>query len=527
MGPNMLILASAAVLLLCGAANAARILALVPVASRSHHIWNSALTVGLAKKGHQIWALSPDNLEDNIYPNLTQMVIKGTYEKLREDFTMESFVEDSPFTFLKTMWAFGINVCRYESSTQAVKDLLKMPRDFFDLIITEVVFGECMFMFLHHFGGGTRIPVVGITAFGMGPWTDVLTGARTLPSVFAFPILPYVSKMSFTERLQNTLLTGYHWNNMIREYYPEQQKIAEEAYGEPLPPLIDLASNISVILVNNHYVLNGPQAQLPGIIDVGAMQCSPAQRLPKDISSFLNEAKIGAIYFSLGSNLMSELLPKDKLEVIVATFASLGPGIRVLWKFDPKVPIGHLPSNVLLKKWLPQEDVLGHPKTLAFVSHAGLLSTQEAIYHGVPIVAVPFFADQHTNARRLVELGVAVHVDFLTLTKESFKEKILNVTINPRYAENMRKMSNLLRDQPETPLDRAIFWVEFALRQGNDGMKALRSAGFDLAWYQYFLIDVLAAVLIAIVSPLLLIYVTMKTVMNKLRGNSKSKKKKL
>lgn len=36
------------------------------------------------------------------------------------------------------------------------------------------------------------------------------------------------------------------------------------------------------------------------------------------------------------------------------------------------------------------QDVLGHPNTRAFVSHAGLHSVYEAAFHGVPLAAVPF-----------------------------------------------------------------------------------------------------------------------------------------
>ena len=49
-------------------------------------------------------------------------------------------------------------------------------------------------------------------------------------------------------------------------------------------------------------------------------------------------------------------------------------------------------------KWMPQNDVLGHAQTRAFLSHCGANSLYEAAYHGVPIIALPFFADQPGNA---------------------------------------------------------------------------------------------------------------------------------
>lgn len=38
--------------------------------------------------------------------------------------------------------------------------------------------------------------------------------------------------------------------------------------------------------------------------------------------------------------------------------------------------------------------VSGHKNTKLFITHSGLLSTQESVYHGVPMLGIPIFADQ-------------------------------------------------------------------------------------------------------------------------------------
>lgn len=90
------------------------------------------------------------------------------------------------------------------------------------------------------------------------------------------------------------------------------------------------------------------------------------------------------------------------------------------------------PENVLIGKWLPQDDILAHKNVKLFISHCGLGSTAESKYHAVPIVAVPLFADQNANTDVVVDEGWGVKVDFATITETSFLEGIKEVLENPK-----------------------------------------------------------------------------------------------
>ncbi|XAR64549.1 hypothetical protein NMG60_11008277 [Bertholletia excelsa] len=71
-----------------------------------------------------------------------------------------------------------------------------------------------------------------------------------------------------------------------------------------------------------------------------------------------------------------------------------------------------LPSNFveetsekgLIVNWSPQLDVLGHPAVGCFMTHCGWNSTIEALSLGVPMVAMPQWTDQPTNAKFLADL---------------------------------------------------------------------------------------------------------------------------
>lgn len=68
----------------------------------------------------------------------------------------------------------------------------------------------------------------------------------------------------------------------------------------------------------------------------------------------------------------------------------------------------------LLVPWCPQPEVLAHKAVGCFVTHCGWNSTLEAISLGVPMVAVPLWTDQPTNAKCVEDIwrvGVRARVD--------------------------------------------------------------------------------------------------------------------
>jgi len=75
----------------------------------------------------------------------------------------------------------------------------------------------------------------------------------------------------------------------------------------------------------------------------------------QNLKSFLDGATNGFIYMSLGTNVKSKLLPKGILNLFIDAFADLP--YKVLWKFENDS--FHVPANILVSKWIPQQGVLG------------------------------------------------------------------------------------------------------------------------------------------------------------------------
>lgn len=91
----------------------------------------------------------------------------------------------------------------------------------------------------------------------------------------------------------------------------------------------------------------------------------------------------------------SEKLSPEKQKIILEAFSRM-PQYNFLWKFeaDPKTLPATVPENVLIKPWLPQNDILAHDKIKAFITHAGSLSTHEATWWGVPMVGKCFTIEE-------------------------------------------------------------------------------------------------------------------------------------
>ncbi|XP_035293477.1 UDP-glucuronosyltransferase 2B4 isoform X2 [Cricetulus griseus] len=263
--------------------------------------------------------------------------------------------------------------------------------------------------------------------------------------------------------------------------------------------LLEMMGKADIWLIRTYWDLEFPHPVLPNFDFVGGLHCRPAKPLPKEIEDFVQSSgEHGVVVFSLGS--MVGNLTEERANVIAAGLAQIPQ--KVLWRFEGKKP-DTLGSNTRLYKWIPQNDLLGHPKTRAFITHGGTNGIYEAIYHGIPVVGIPLFADQFDNVVHMKTKGAGVRLDFLTMSSTDLLNAVKTVTTDPFYKENAMRLSRIHHDQPVKPLDRAVFWVEYVMR--NKGAKHLRVAAHDLTWFQYHSLDVLGFLLACVVTVIFII----------------------
>jgi glucuronosyltransferase len=73
---------------------------------------------------------------------------------------------------------------------------------------------------------------------------------------------------------------------------------------------------------------------------------------------------------------------------------------------------------------------IASPKCRGFITHGGLLSMQESIMNGVPMIAMPVFAEQEYNAYRLQRTGRGIKLEMYTLTEMQLKDAIQEILTN-------------------------------------------------------------------------------------------------
>ena len=75
----------------------------------------------------------------------------------------------------------------------------------------------------------------------------------------------------------------------------------------------------------------------------------------------------------------------------------------------------------------------GHPNARLFITHGGLLSMQESIYHGVPLLTLPFGSDQYINAAKSKKEGCGLKIEWEELDKSKLYNAINAVINQERY----------------------------------------------------------------------------------------------
>lgn len=91
-------------------------------------------------------------------------------------------------------------------------------------------------------------------------------------------------------------------------------------------------------------------------------------------------------------------------------------------------------SIILLKEFsnINETSIVAHKNVKLFITHGGLFGTMEAIYHGIPMLSFPVFAEQHMNSIRAETNGYGRYISFHDLTEEKMMMYLKELLENPK-----------------------------------------------------------------------------------------------
>jgi MGT family glycosyltransferase len=148
-----------------------------------------------------------------------------------------------------------------------------------------------------------------------------------------------------------------------------------------------------------------------------------------------------ALFIALGTAFNDR---PDFYRTCLEAFDGAGPVALAVGHRVDRGALGPIPGNVDVRPWFPQPAVLRHAR--AFVSHAGMGSTMEALYYGVPLVCVPQMVEQEMNAGRVAELGLGVRLDPEQLTAGDLRAAVDAVTADAAMRAALDRMRAATRN---------------------------------------------------------------------------------
>ncbi|XP_037927687.1 UDP-glucosyltransferase 2 [Teleopsis dalmanni] len=479
--------------------NSINILGLYTSHSPSHLIVHMSVAKALAEKGHNVTVVS--SLEPKVtHKNINHIVIPAPKEGMEAlDKMMSEIAKKKNSIFSTVRDLLGSMSIMLELQFDAMKDkrftaLYENPDNKFDVVILGFFMNDFQLGVAARF----KAPIIVEWTAASNDLIDRYVGNP--------PEISYVSSMSatttpgvpmtFLQRLKNVFerifFRGVELiiNNLMRRYYRDLYP------RENFPTYDEMKKNVSMIFTNSHFSEGLIRPNVPAVVEMGGIQIKDKpDPLPKDIDDLMNASKEnGAILFSLGSNLKSDFINPNTNKIIYNVLSKLKQ--NVIWKWEDLDNTPGKASNIIYKKWLPQDDILAHPNLKLFITHAGKGGIAEAQYHGVPMVALPCFADQSKNAEYMEQSGYGVQLDMLSLTEEALTKALQEVLSNPIYKKNINKFSELYRDRPMSAKQSVVYWTEYVAR--HHGAVHMQSPLVHLNTIQYLALDVFAVIFIAL-----------------------------
>ncbi len=207
-------------------------------------------------------------------------------------------------------------------------------------------------------------------------------------------------------------------------------------------PIIQLGEKLPLFMITSCPELDFDRQDFPGNTQyVGPLMWYPQQppstwlaELPRDLPWV--HATEGTIHYheSVVLKATAEALADQPATVILTTGGNREPA---------EAGLTGLAANVKVVRWINHNELL--PKIDLLVCTGGSGVMLAALYHGVPIIAVPTEWDHADNTERMAYTGAGISLSPKQCQPSRLRELIFDMLATPSYRENARRIGQSLR----------------------------------------------------------------------------------
>lgn len=276
----------------------------------------------------------------------------------------------------------------------------------------------------------------------------------------------YTDIMSFSERFKNFFFQNAA--KIMFAYFQYWQSRFMSTYGYELGNEIHfveamhffqypLAFAFPISIPPNFVLLNSVTPKEPVSMSISD---------PK-IDVFLSKFKYN-IYLSQGT-IMSIINIQEQIDIF-KYFKQHNFGFVLSFRKDTldEKNIREMPDNVFVTRWVNQNDILGDNRIHLFITHGGLNSVGESIYHKKPMIVLGVGLDQLNTAAFIKKLNLGVVIqDKNFITPQFLINSIHQVIGNQTYIDNVKEASSIMRDLKD-PRKEFKFWLDFGYSHGYE-----------------------------------------------------------
>uniref|UniRef100_A0A0N4ZAA6 glucuronosyltransferase n=1 Tax=Parastrongyloides trichosuri TaxID=131310 RepID=A0A0N4ZAA6_PARTI len=363
----------------------------------------------------------------------------------------------------------------------------------FDIMISEY-FTLCSTMLYPHYGIKRAVFSSAMTNNElMYDYYGLYFPSSYIPTTF----VSTYGKMSLYDRLCNFLAyygEKFYYNNIL---IPKFESIYKRKNNGSSVSIEKIAKTAAGIFINTYPFIETPGPINTKIHFIGGIAYPELKLLPDEWNGILNLRRYNII-FAFGSIAQSYTMPTSYKKAILEAFGSLS-NVTFIWKYERNISTLSIdvPENVIIRKWIPQNELLNDKRINIFITHCGMNSILESTAASKPILCIPLFGDQKRNSGLVYRLGNSEYFDKTELSNSiKFRSILLKMLTNDRYQRRANRIGRLIKDAPYTPKEIVSKFIEYIGKNGN--INELNLAGAHMSTIEFFNLDIISLIILII-----------------------------